>query len=46
MLEMNSTTQFLFNIAPNINAIVAATNNSHKGIPVLSLNADAIILSG
>lgn len=36
-------THFLFNNAPKMSAIVAATNNYHNGIPVLSLNAEAII---
>lgn len=37
---------YLLSNAPNITAIVAAKNNSHNGIPVLSLNVLTIFSSG
>lgn len=37
---------YLLSNAPKITAIVAAKNNSHNGIPVLSLNALTIFSSG
>lgn len=46
MIALISIYHYLLSNAPNITAIVAAKNNSHNGIPVLSLKALTIFSSG